>query len=47
VLQRFRGELTLLDGRKDEGSSVREQTIARSPQAPARQSAPIDDDVPF
>jgi single-strand DNA-binding protein len=47
VLQRFRGELTLLDGRKDEGSSVREQTITRSPQAPARQPAPIDSDIPF
>ena len=47
VLQRFRGELTLLDSRKDEGSSVREQTIARSPQAPATKSAPIDDDIPF
>jgi single-strand DNA-binding protein len=47
VLQRFRGELTLLDGRKDESGSVREQTIARSPQAPARQSAPIDSDIPF
>jgi len=48
VLQRFRGELTLLDGRQSgEGSSVREQTVARSHQAPARQSAPIDDEVPF
>jgi single-strand DNA-binding protein len=49
VLQRFRGELTLLDGRKDEGSSVREQTIARSPQAPARGNGPepLSDDIPF
>jgi single-strand DNA-binding protein len=48
VLQRFRGELTLLDSRANgEGSSVREQTIARSPQAPATKSAPINDDIPF
>jgi single-strand DNA-binding protein len=49
VLQRFRGELTLLDGRKDEGSSVREQTLARSPQAPARGAGPepLSDDIPF
>jgi single-strand DNA-binding protein len=46
VLQRFRGELTLLDSRKDDGG-VREQTLANSPQAPARGRAPIDDDVPF
>lgn len=47
VLQRFRGELTLLDSRKDEGGSIRQQTVASSPHAPARQSAPIDDDIPF
>jgi single-strand DNA-binding protein len=47
VLQRFRGELTLLDSRKDDGGGVREQTLANSPQAPARGRAPIDDDVPF
>jgi single-strand DNA-binding protein len=46
VLQRFRGELTLLDSRKDDGG-VREQTLANSPQAPARGRAPIEDDVPF
>jgi hypothetical protein len=28
-------------------SGIREQTIARSPQAPARGRAPIADDVPF
>jgi single-strand DNA-binding protein len=48
VLQRFRGELTLLDSRRDdEPASIREQTIARSTQAPARGRAPIDDDIPF
>jgi single-strand DNA-binding protein len=47
VLQRFRGELTLLDSRRDEGGSVREQTVARSHQAPARSAAPLDDEVPF
>jgi phenylpropionate dioxygenase-like ring-hydroxylating dioxygenase large terminal subunit len=32
---------------RDDSGSVRQQTIARSPQAPARSSAPIDDDIPF
>jgi single-strand DNA-binding protein len=48
VLQRFRGELTLLDSRQD--SSDRppaRETAARSHQAPGRGHAPINDDIPF
>jgi single-strand DNA-binding protein len=49
VLQRFRGELVLLGdkGERQEGGSIRQQTVANSPQAPARGRAPIDDEVPF
>jgi single-strand DNA-binding protein len=45
VLQRFRGELTLLDSRKDEGH--REQPAQRQSPAAERGRAPIDDDIPF
>jgi single-strand DNA-binding protein len=46
VLQRFRGELTLLGGkgerREDDAPPPRQ-----SHQAPAQSRAPIDDDIPF
>jgi single-strand DNA-binding protein len=56
VLQRFRGELTLLDGRKDEGESparreAPDQTRAYRREdidrAAGRGRAPIDDDILF
>ena len=49
VLQGFNCAMTLLDGPGDrkEGSSIREQTIARSPQAPPRSSEPLDDSIPY
>jgi single-strand DNA-binding protein len=52
VLQRFRGELVLLGdkGERQDGGSIRQQTVANSPQAPARGRAPandIDDSIPF
>jgi single-strand DNA-binding protein len=45
VLQRFRGELTLLDSRKDEGQ--REQTTRAPQRAFGRGPAPLDDSIPF
>jgi single-strand DNA-binding protein len=48
VLQRFRGELTLLDSRQDSGDRApSREPAARSHQRPATGGAPIDDDIPF
>jgi single-strand DNA-binding protein len=48
VLQAFRGELTLLDSRKDEAPHT--PAPRQQQRAPAKQAAstgPIDDDIPF
>lgn len=47
VLQRFRGELTLLDGPKDNDRQSEPQQRRSAPQQATRESAPIDDSVPF
>jgi len=48
VLQRFRGELTLLESRQDSGGRApARETATRSHQVPARGHAPIDDEIPF
>jgi single-strand DNA-binding protein len=46
VLQRFRGELTLLDGRQS-GDDAREPSPRQQAKAPERGRAPIDDGIPF
>ena len=47
VLQRFRGELTLLDSRKDDdGTGQREKPTMRDMRRDSPQ-APLDDEVPF
>ncbi len=49
VLQRFRGELTMLDSRADAGSRDSEQSQGEPPaaSAPAPGGADLDDDIPF
>jgi single-strand DNA-binding protein len=49
VLQRFRGELTLLDSRKDERDDAREPTPRQqASQRPlGRGPEPLSDDIPF
>lgn len=49
VLQRFRGELTLLDGQKDGDKREASGTSQRSaqPRQATREAAPIDDAIPF
>lgn len=43
VLSRFKGELTLLDGKPDNGNVAR----PRTPAAPSRAPAGFDDEAPF
>jgi single-strand DNA-binding protein len=58
VLQKYRGELTLLDGKSDDGSSEGRDQAASEPAKPnayaaatrgnkTYKPAPIDDDIPF
>ncbi|WP_323180725.1 single-stranded DNA-binding protein [Kaistia terrae] len=46
VLQRFRGELTLLDGAAGNGEG-RQQEPAAQPSAVGNYAADLDDDIPF
>lgn len=48
VLQRFRGELQMLDGKQDEGSGddYRRQSRGDLPD-PARQAPDLDDEIPW
>lgn len=48
VLQRYRGELTMLDGRRDGGDRPYEsESESASPGAAADPGADLDDEIPF
>ena len=47
VLQRFRGELTLLDGRSEGGEPAGERQAERQAAASSSYAADLDDDIPF
>lgn len=47
VLQRFRGELTMLDGARGDASPAEDTGVYAAPAARANPTADLDDEIPF